>query len=171
MVSPVVMFLLAQFPFDVTLPEEWFSIMGQIFNVLFALAIRGYLLLILVGLILYATGFSDSLSKGLVALGIGLYFGGPLIVNLVASFSSIELITMESATAAWLELFGMTDAEIVYILVWIGEAVAGACCLAGAILYFTPSTKELKSRGQSLIVRSIMLAPILVFFHITPLLL
>jgi hypothetical protein len=171
MVSPAVVLMLVQSPFDVTLPEEWFTIMGQIFNVLFALAIRGYLLLILVGLILYATGLSDTLSKVLVAFGIGLYFGGPLIVNLIASFSSIDLITMESATAAWLELFGMTDTEIVYILVWVGEAVAGTCCLAGAILYFTPSTKELKSRGQSLIVRSLMLAPILVFFHITPLLL
>jgi type IV secretory pathway VirB2 component (pilin) len=171
MVYPTVMLMLAQSPFDVTLPEEWFTIMGQIFNVLFALAIRGYLLLILVGLILYATGFNDTLSKVLVVFGIGLYFGGPLIVNLIASFSSIDLVTMESATAAWLELFGMTDAEIVYILVWAGDAIAGTCCLAGAILYFTPSTKELKSRGQSLIVRSLMLAPILVFFHITPLLL
>lgn len=171
MLFAAVLFLLAQSPFDTTLPEEWFSIMSQIFNVLFALAIRGYLLLVLIGLILYTTGFSDSLSKGLVALGIGLYFGGPLIVNLIASFSSIDLVTMESATAAWLELFGMTDGEIVYILVWIGDAVAGTCCLAGTILYFTPSTKELKSRGQSLIVRSLMLAPILVFFHITPLLL
>ena len=171
MVHPVITLMIAQSPFDVTLPEAWFAAMAQILNVMFALAIRGYLLLLLVGLILYTTGLSDGLSKVLVAFGIGLYFGGPLIVNLVASFSTIAPVTMESATFAWLQLFGMTDAEIVYVLVWVGEAVAGICCLAGAILYFTPSTKDFKSRGQSLIVRSLILAPILVFFHITPLLL
>jgi len=171
MVPPTVVLTLAQFPFDMVLPESWFVTMGQILNVLFALAIRGYLLLILVGLMLYATGLSDGLSKVLVAFGIGLYFGGPLIVNIVAGFSSVELVTMESATLAWSQFFGMSDAEIVYVLVWIGDAIAGICCLAGAVLYFTPSTKELRSRGQSLIVRSLMLAPVLVFFHLTPLLL
>jgi hypothetical protein len=171
MLPPVALLMIAQSPFDITLPEAWLAAMTQILNVLFAFAIRGYLLLLLVGLILYATGLSDGLSKVLVAFGIGLYFGGPLIVNLVASFSTIAPVTMESATSAWLQLFGMTDAEIMYIVVWIGEAVAGICCLAGAILYFTPSSKNFKSRGQSLIVRSLMLAPILVFFHITPLLL
>jgi hypothetical protein len=171
MVHSVVALMIAQSPFDITLPEEWFATLAQILNVLFALAIRGYLLLILAGFILYATGLSDSLSKGLVGLGIGLYFGGPLIVNVFASFSSIAPVTMESATHAWVQLFGMTDADIVYILVWVGEAIAGICCLAGAILYFTPSSNDFKSRGQSLIVRSLILAPILVFFHITPLLL
>ncbi|MDH4214362.1 MAG: hypothetical protein OEV85_10605 [Candidatus Thorarchaeota archaeon] len=171
MIPPVVIFMIAQSPFDITLPEAWFATMSQILNALFAFAIRGYLLLILVGLILYATGLSDGLSKVLVAFGIGLYFGGPLVVNLVASFSSIAPVTMESATLAWLQLFGMTDAEIVYVLVWVGDVIAGICCLTGAILYFTPSPNDFKSRGQSLIVRSLMLAPILVFFHITPLLL
>lgn len=170
-VLSVLVFELAQSPFDVILPESWFAAMTQILNVLFALAIRGYLLLILVGLILYATGLSDGLSKVLIVFGIGLYIGGPLVVNIIASFSSVELVTMESATLAWLQLFGMSDADIVYVLVWIGDAIAGLCCLAGAVLYFTPSTKELKSRGQSLIVRSLLLAPVLVFFHISPLLL
>jgi hypothetical protein len=171
MALPVVILMIAQSPFDITFPDIWLSTLSQIFNALYAFAIRGYLLLILIGLILYVTGLSDGLSKGLVVFGIALYFVGPLIVNIFASFSSIDLVTMESATHAWLQLFSMTDGEIMYILVWVGEVTAGVCCLAGAILYFTPSTNDLKSRGQSLIVRSLILAPLLVFFHITPLLL
>jgi hypothetical protein len=171
MVFTSVAFMLLQYPFGAAFPEEWSAIMSQILNVLFALAIRGYLMFLLAGMIIYVTGLNDTLSKVFVGFGIVLYFGGPFIVNLLASFARINLVTMESATAAWLNLIGLTDAEIVYVLVWIGEVVAAVCCLAGAILYFTPSTKELKSRGQSLIVRSLLLAPILIFFHVTPLLL
>ncbi|MFX1367593.1 MAG: hypothetical protein ACFFAY_03240, partial [Promethearchaeota archaeon] len=65
-------------------------------------------------------------------------------------------------------LIGMTDAEIVSLLVLLGDMLAATCVLVGAILYFTPSANDLKSRGQSLIVRAIMFAPILAFFHITP---
>lgn len=171
MISSALTLVLVQSPFDSVFPEEWFVIMGHIYNALFALAIRGYLLLLLAGMIVFATGLNDTLSKILVAFGIFLYFGGPFIVNVLANASSIELVTMESATAVWLEIFGVTDAELVYIFVWLGEAVAGICCLTGAILYFTPSTRELKSRGQSLIVRSLILAPFLVFFHMAPYLL
>ncbi|MBN2228018.1 MAG: hypothetical protein JW779_00370 [Candidatus Thorarchaeota archaeon] len=163
--------LFAQSPFDFALPSDLLAALTQILNVFFAFAIRGYLLLLLIGLILYATGLSDGLAKLLVVAGVIFYFGGPLVINIFGAFSTVEPVTMESATSAWLQFFGMTDYEIMYILVWVGEVIAGVCCLTGAILYFTPSTNELKSRGQSLIVRSLMLAPVLVFFHITPLLL
>ena len=158
--------LLLQSPFDLQMPENWFSIIGDVLNVLFALAIRGYLIIILIGLMVFATGFSDGFSKILVGLGIALYFGGPFIVNLVGQFSGIEPVTLESATAAWLRIVGMTDAELITVLVWLGDAIACICLLAGAILYFTPSANDLTSRGKSLMVRAMMLAPVLVFFHV-----
>ena len=105
--------LLLQFLLDLQMPENWFHTIGQILNVLFALAIRGYLIFVLVGMMIYATGLSDGLAKSLVALGIALYFGGPLIVNLFGQFSGVETITLESATTAWLQLVGMTDAELI----------------------------------------------------------
>ena len=158
--------LLLQSPFDLQLPENWFITINQILNVLFALAIRGYLIFVLVGMIIYATGLSDGLAKSLVILGVALYFGGPFIVNLFGQFSGIEIITLESATTAWLHLVGMTDAELVSLLVWMGDAVAAICVLVGAILYFTPNANDMTARGKSLIVRALMLAPILAFFHV-----
>ena len=158
--------LLLQSPFDLQMPENWFNTMGEILNVLFALAIRGYLIFVLIGMMIFATGLSDGLAKSLIALGIALYFGGPLIVNLFAQFSGVEPITLESATRAWLQLLGMTDAEIVSLLVWLGDAVAAMCLLMGAILYFTPGASDMTGKGKSLMVRALMLAPILAFFHV-----
>lgn len=158
--------LLLQSPFDLQMPENWFNTIGEILNVLFALAIRGYLIFVLVGMMIYATGLSDGLAKSLVALGIALYFGGPLIVNLFGQFSGVETITLESATTAWLHLVGMTDAEIISLLVWLGDAVAAICLLVGAILYFTPNANDMTAKGKSLVVRALMLAPILAFFHV-----
>lgn len=158
--------LLLQSPFDLQMPETWFDIVSDILNVFFALAIRGYLIFVLIGLMIFATGLSDGLSKGLVVLGIALYFVGPLIANLFGQFSGVEPITLESATAAWLRFVGMTDVELIVVLVWLGDAIACICLLAGAILYFTPSASDLTSRGRSLIVRALMFAPVLAFFHI-----
>jgi hypothetical protein len=158
--------LLLQSPFDLQMPENWFSTISEILNVFFALAIRGYLIFLLVGMMIYATGLSDGLAKFLVGIGIVLYIGGPFIVNLFGQFSGVETITLESATTAWLHLVGMTDAELISLLVWLGDAVAAICLLVGAILYFTPNPSDMTGKGKSLMVRALMLAPILAFFHV-----
>ncbi len=158
--------LLLQSPFDLQMPETWFVIVSDILNVFFALAIRGYLVFVLIGLMIFATGLSDGLSKGLVILGVVLYFIGPLIANLFGQFSGVEPITSESATTAWLRFVGMTDVELITVLVWLGDAIACICLLSGAILYFTPSANDLTSRGRSLMIRALMFAPVLAFFHV-----
>jgi hypothetical protein len=99
-------------------------------------------------------------------MGIVIYIVGPFLLNFFAGVVGVEVVTLEGATTAWLSLIGMTDAEIVSLIVLIGDMVAAVCILAGAILYFTPSSNDLKSRGQSLIVRALMFAPVLAFFHI-----
>ncbi len=162
--------LLLQSPFDLQIPENWFVIVSDILNVFFALAIRGYLIFVLIGLMIFATGFSDGFSKGLVGFGIVLYFVGPYIVNLFGQFSGVEPVTIETATAVWLRVVGMTDGELITILVWLGDAIACICLLAGAILYFTPSANDFTSRGKSLMVRALMFAPVLALFHIATLL-
>jgi len=159
-------FLLLELPFEVQMPDTWLNTIGEILNVFFALVIRGYLILILIGMMIYATSLSDGLAKSLVILGIGLYFGGPIIINILGHFSGIETITLESATSAWLHLLGMTDAEVISILVWLGDAVAAICMLVGAIFYFTPTANDMTGKGKSLMIRALMLAPILAFFHI-----
>ncbi|MFW9973953.1 MAG: hypothetical protein ACFFDQ_01625 [Candidatus Thorarchaeota archaeon] len=159
-------FLLLELPFEVQMPDTWLNTIGEILNVFFALVIRGYLILILIGMMIYATSLSDGLAKSLVILGIGLYFGGPIIINILGHFSGIETITLESATSAWLHLLGMTDAEVISILVWLGDAVAAICMLIGAILYFTPTANDMTGKGKSLMIRALMLAPILAFFHV-----
>jgi hypothetical protein len=148
------------------MPENWFNTVSDILNVFFALAIRGYLIFVLIGFMVYATGLGDGLAKFLVGLGIVLYFVGPLIVNLFAQFSGVETITLESATTAWLQFVGMSDVELISLLVWLGDAVAAICLLVGAILYFTPNANDITGKGKSLIVRALMLAPILAFLHV-----
>jgi hypothetical protein len=153
-----VFFILLQLPFEDSPIQSWFQTVELILNVLYALSVRGYLILVLVGFIIYASGVSDGLSKVLVAFGVVLYFVGPIILDLFA------------ATSAWLALFGLTDTALLAILVTTGGIVAAVCFLVGAILYFTPTSNDLKSRGYSLMVRASILVPILTFFHVTPLL-
>ncbi|MFX0046286.1 MAG: hypothetical protein ACFE8Z_10605, partial [Candidatus Hermodarchaeota archaeon] len=81
--------------------------------------------------------------------------------------AGVDPLTLEGAKVAWLDVIGMTDAEFIHTLVTIGDIIVAVAILAGAILYFTPLAGDLKSRGQSLIVRAILLAPVLGFFHVT----
>jgi hypothetical protein len=156
---------LLQLPFEST---PWLDMMSDVLNVFLAFAIRGYLVLILIGLMIYVTGLSDGLAKSLVIGGVILYFVGPLIFELAAGVIGIPPPNIQQATMTWLDMFGMTDAEIIAFIVAIGDIVLATCVLAGAILYFTPSSKNLASRGQSLMVRGLILAPILLFFHVAP---
>lgn len=165
-VLPVISF--AQSPFDFVPPISWFLLLTQILNVLYALSIRGYLIIVLIGLIIYATGLNDSLAKTLVCFGIGAYFLGPILVNIFADFSAVEPVTAQSATLAWLDMFGMSETDMIYLVVWIGDIAAATCCLIGAILHFTPTANDLTARGKSLIVRTLILAPVLAFFHVAP---
>jgi hypothetical protein len=142
--------------------------MTLVFNLGYAMAIRGYLLLVLVGLMIYVTGLSDTLSKVLVVTGVILYLAGPVLINYVASLAGVETLSTESALLVWLNTFGMTDGELIDVLVTIGGFVDSTCALAGAIMYFTPSSGDLKSRGQSLVVRALLFAPVLVFFYVSP---
>lgn len=167
-VNLVLRSILIQIPFDPALPPSFLDMLDTALNVMLALIIRGYLIFVLVGFMIYVTGISDGLGKILVGMGIVLYVIGPILLDFFVSLIGLETITIEGATNTWLRLIGMTDAEVIALIVLIGDMVAVTCVLAGAILYFTPSSSDLKSRGQSLIVRALMFAPVLVFFHITP---
>ncbi|TXT56622.1 MAG: conserved membrane protein of unknown function [Candidatus Thorarchaeota archaeon] len=160
-------YLLMQLPTDFQYPP-FFDSLEVALRVLFALAVRGYLLLVITGFMVYVTGLSDGFGKFLVIAGIFLYLVGPFIANLFAQAAGFDPITMEMAKLEWLRVLGMSDGELFSILIVFGDIVAAICCLAGAILYFTPSSDDLRSRGHSLIVRSLMFAPILIYFHITP---
>jgi len=147
---------------------SWSDFISFVFNILLALSIRGYLILVLIGLMIYMTGLSDGLSKTLVIVGIALYLVSPFILGIFVEAAGVTPITLESATHAWLTLVGMADNELIAILVFLGDALMALCILIGAILYFTPTSNDLKARGQSLIVRALILAPVLVFFHLSP---
>ncbi|MGY5874698.1 MAG: hypothetical protein RTU30_03035 [Candidatus Thorarchaeota archaeon] len=148
--------------------SQWLDAMSDILNIFLALSIRGYLILILVGMMVYVTGVSDGTAKILVGAGVVLYFVGPFILDIIAGMAGVAQPTIEQATSSWLHLVGMTDADTIALIVTIGDILLAVCVLAGAILYFTPSSNDLMSRGRSLIVRGLMLAPVLVFFHVAP---
>ncbi len=158
---------LLQIPIESPFPD-WSTMMGDILNVFMAITVRGYLVLILVGLMIYTTGLSDGLAKTLVVGGVIIYFIGPYVLDFAASIIGVNPPTIEQATLSWLGMFGMPDADIIAFIVAIGDIVIAVCVLAGAILYFTPSSHDLESRGRSLIVRGLIFAPMLLFFHIAP---
>ncbi|NHI83502.1 MAG: hypothetical protein EAX81_04300 [Candidatus Thorarchaeota archaeon] len=157
-----------QIVFDPTFPAPFVDLLEMALNIMLAFIIRGYLIIVLVGFIVYVTGASDGLGKTLIAMGVVIYIIGPIILDLFASIVGLETVTIESATSTWLSFIGMTDTEVIGITVLIGDMIAAICFLAGAILYFTPLSNDLKSRGHSLIIRALMFAPVLAFFHIAP---
>jgi len=147
---------------------SWSDFISFVLNIMLALSIRGYLIFVLIGLMIYMTGLSDGLSKTLVLVGIALYLISPFILGVLVETAGVNPITLESATYAWLGLIGIADTELIAILIFLGDALMALCILIGAILYFTPTSNDLKKRGQSLIVRALILAPVLVFFHLSP---
>jgi len=117
---------------------------------------------------IYMTGLGDGLSKALVIAGIALYLISPFILGILVDVAGVTPITVESATYAWLDLVGIADTELIAIIVFLGDMLMALCILIGAILYFTPTSNDLRKRGQSLMVRALILAPVLVFFHLSP---
>ena len=161
--------LMAQAPFGFQLPDFWLPTLETILTVFYGLAIRGYLIFLLIGFIIYTTTYGGGFGKFMVAAGFFLYFAGPLIVNVFAQFATLELVTFEAATLAWTNLVGMPDADIIYTIVWIGDLVGAICLLTGAILHFTKAANDLELKGKSLIIRSLILFAILSYFHFAPL--
>jgi len=147
---------------------SWSDFISFVLNITFALSIRGYLIFVLIGLMIYMTGLSDGLSKTLVIIGIALYLLSPFILGILVEVAGVIPITLESATYAWISLVGIADNELIALLVFLGDALMALCILIGAILYFTPTSNDLTARGQSLIVRALIFAPVLVFFHLSP---
>jgi len=160
--------LMAQFPFGLDLPDFWLPTMEQILTVLYALAIRGYLIFLLIGFIVYTTTYVDGLGKFMVGAGFFLYFAGPIIINSLAQIATLEPVSFENATMAWTNLVGMPDADIIYTMVWTGDLVGAICLLTGAILYFTKAAGDLENKGKSLIIRALILFAILSYFHLAP---
>lgn len=155
-------------PLQLPFTPDWLDNMAIILHVGYAMAVRGYLILVLVGFIFYATCLNDGLAKALVTIGGSLYLIGPPIINYLAHLAGLPSIDPEAAQLAWLAHLGVTDLEIVGVILVLGEIVVSICILSGTILYLTPTSGDLKSKGQSLLTHSIIVLPVLAFFHLTP---
>jgi hypothetical protein len=161
--------LLAQSPFDFQPPAFWLPTAEQILTIFYAVAIRGYLILLLIGFIVYTTTYVDGLGKFMVGAAFFFYFGGPIVINLLADIATVGPITFEAAAQVWTHLIGMPDADFIFTVVWIGDLVGAICLLSGAILYFTKTANDLESKGKSLIIRSLILFAVLSYFYVAPL--
>ncbi len=146
--------------------EEWLEIMTRILNVAYALSIRGYFLLIIIGLTIYATGLNDAFSKFLVVGGVVISIIGPPIVLYFGSIVGVEGITVESADIAWYSFLSLSDIEMLRMFLALCSLIVSLCLLIGSILYFTPSNPDLKTRGQSLIVRAIICVSVFAFIQL-----
>ena len=160
--------MLLQLPFEITPFPAWSEAIEVILNLLYVLTARGYLLLILLGFMIYVSGVGDGFAKTLVIAGIALFAVGPYLLNIFADLAGIGTFNLEHATMIWYSTFGLADSDLFGILITIGDIEVAVCILTGAILYFTPTSNDLNSRGYSLIVRGIIFLPILTFLHIAP---
>ncbi len=160
--------MLFQLPFESIPFPGWFDAIEIVLNLLYALAARGYVILILLGFMVYITGLNDSLSKTLVIMGIALFLVGSQLIIMITASAGVSAISIESATATWFAVFGLADSELFAILRAFASVEVAICVLSGAILFFTPSSNDLKSRGHSLIVRGLIFAPILAFMYYVP---
>lgn len=157
--------VIMQIPFEEIAVPSYLDMLDGILHTLYALSVRGYIIFILAGMMLYATSLGDGTAKGLVIAGISLYFLGPFVVAYMMNAAGLGPIDSEKAEVAWRGLFGIGDLDILSLILMIGDALFAVLLLAGAILYFTPSSKDLKNKGEALITRSLILSPVLVFFH------
>lgn len=147
----------------------WLESISIVLNLFLALVIKGYLIFILIGFMIYLTGLNDGLAKILITIGAVTYFIGPFIINLLSQRFGATAPTVESAMTVWNTLFKMSESDFIGTLILLGDMLMYIGLLIGVILYFVPSSPELKVRGQSLIVRSLMMFPVMSFFHITTL--
>ncbi|UCE11611.1 MAG: hypothetical protein JSW61_06680 [Candidatus Thorarchaeota archaeon] len=159
---------LLQLPFEEVQPPFWLEAMQNIVNVFLALTIRGYLIFVLLGFMIFVTGVFDGLAKTLVGIGVFIFFFGPYITNMFAAIAGVEIPSPSSARNSWISLVGLSDSTLIHVLITLGNLTVAIGLLAGSILYFVPSSNELKSKGHSLIVRALMLTPVLFFFSVTP---
>ena len=121
MIIPLDRSILLQLPFESGPMDEWQQIIWTIFNLGYAFAIRGYLLLIVIGCMIYVTGTADTLAKFLVGIGIVLHFGAPFVIGLFAGVAGVHDITLASATYAWFDIFGMSDDELISLVLALGN--------------------------------------------------
>ncbi len=145
--------------------ENWLHTMSGILNVAYAFSIRGYIMLIIIGMTLYVTGLNDLFSKFLVVGGTVISIIGPPLVLYIGSIARVEGITAENADMAWAFFLSFSDMEILRIIFILCSLVVSLCMLVGSILYFTPSSPELKTRGHSLIVRTFICVAVFLFLH------
>ena len=129
MLPEITQIMMAQSPIDFTGFDFWFSTLTLILNVFYALSIRGYLIFLLIGFIIYTTTYADGFGKFFVGLALFLFFAGPLVINVFAQLAAVEEVTFQSATTTWLGFFGMSDADMIFTIMWFGDAVGAICCL------------------------------------------
>ncbi len=145
----------------------------EVFEVAYAFllifTVRGYMLLILVGMTIFATGLGDSAAKQFVILGVGLCVLGPVLTPLVSGLLGLQPLSIDQSMDIWIRVLHVPDAELVGLALYAADAVSAVCFLVGAILYFNPASGDLKERGHSLMVRSLILAPVVLFLHLSPL--
>ncbi len=161
--------ILMMLQFDNLPFTAWLESISIVLSLLFALVIKGYLLFILIGFMIYMTGLNDGFAKTLITIGVIIYFVGPFVISQLAQRYGATAPTVESAMNIWNALFNMSESDFIGTLILLGDMLMYVGLLAGAILYFVPSSNELKTRGQSLIVRSLMMFPVMSFFYITTL--
>jgi len=154
-----------QTPFEEIALPSYLDMLDKALHVLYALSVRGYIIFILAGMMIYATSLGDGTAKGLVIAGVVLYFLGPFVVTYMMNVAGLGPIDSDKAEVVWQGLFGIGDLDILGLSLMVGDALVAVLLLAGAILYFTPSSKELKDKGQSLVTRSLILSPVLILFH------
>ncbi|MCF2135738.1 MAG: hypothetical protein K9W43_00690 [Candidatus Thorarchaeota archaeon] len=141
--------------------------MGAALHVLYIFIVRLYFIFIVLGFIVYATTLHDSMAKVLVSFGIIAFFVGPVFASL-ATGSPMAAAILADGDVMLMDLIGMNDGDLMFLLLAFADLVGAICILGGAIMRFTQPSSEMTERGTSLIVRGIILLCVCVFMYTQP---
>ncbi|MHA1771346.1 MAG: hypothetical protein ACTSYL_06980 [Candidatus Thorarchaeota archaeon] len=141
--------------------------MGAALRIFYIFIVRLYFIFIVLGFIIYATTLHDSMAKVLVSFGIVAFFIGPVIASLVTG-SPMAAAILADGNVLLMDLIGMSDGDLMFLLLAFADLVGGICILVGAIMHFTQPSREMVERGNSLIVRGIILLCVCVFMYTQP---
>ncbi len=160
--------LLLQMPtFDQGPLQDLLDSFGSGLQTIYIFVVRLYFIFVVLGFIIYATTLHDSVAKILVSFGIIAFFIGPVFVGLLTE-SPMAVIMLADGDVMLMDLIGMTDGDLMFLMLAFGDLVAAICILTGLIMYFTQPSREMIDRGRTLIVRSLILLVVIGFFYTLP---
>ncbi len=154
-------------PIDMGPLQSLLDTVSEALRFLYVFITRWYFIFVVLGFIVYATTLYDSTAKVMVSFGIIAFFIGPFMAGLIAGMPLGSTVVADG-NVMMMDVFGMTDGDLMFLLLSFADLVAATCILIGAIMHFTQPSHDMIERGKSLMTRGIILLFVCVIMYAQP---